>query len=129
MSRVQCVWQNICYIHICCWSPRLQTCLEPNLLWFIINALFVATFNFFQKRFLENYLIFLYLVPTLKGVKKLSLNFPFLVSCEIYLFSLFSFTWDRVDFRDFFLFLFLWKTTLSHTKLNKENKYISRETK
>jgi len=126
VSRVQCVWKNICYINICSWSPRLQTCLEPNLFRFIINALFVLTFNFFQKHFFRKLSYFPYLVPILKWVKKLSLNFPYLVSCEIYIFS-------YLVLREIELFsgifFFLWKTSLSHTKLNKENKNISRETK
>ena len=58
--------------------------------------------NFSKNYFLKNYLIFLYLVATIKWVEKLSLDlsylalreiefFPYLPLREIKLFSLFSF--------------------------------------
>ena len=51
--------------------------------------------SFFEKHFLENYISILYLVATLEWVEKLSLNFSYLTSHEIKLFSLFSFAWDK----------------------------------
>ena len=46
---------------------------------FILTLTFFEKWNIFQKKkILKNYLIFLYLVTTLKWVEKLSLDFPYL---------------------------------------------------
>ena len=50
----------------------------------------------FLKHFLENYLIFLCLVATLKWAEKLFIDFSYLTSHEIELFFLFSLAWDII---------------------------------